>query len=201
MTLRLLLVSFVISQALSQSIYINNVPGYSALPPCAEVPLSLIVRDMVDGCGDGGHITSYSCFCTASSSHYDQVISSSVASSCTADSSPAASSALNVFASYCELGSGLGTCFSLEHPTQEAKIQRQRSWFRPATTTTKNPTLTGSTSIISVSSSSSKYSPVRVTSGPIPSASSAVSQVHCKLLGLMISMVVGLAHLVILWSI
>jgi hypothetical protein len=111
MTLTSLILSLIISQALSQSIFINNVPEYTALPSCAEVPVSMIVRDMDAGCGDGNQTTSYSCFCTASSSHYDGVISDFVASACTTDASSAVSEALDVFASYCKLGAGLSMYF------------------------------------------------------------------------------------------
>ncbi len=41
--------------------YINKAPGYSALPSCAERPLSTIVRGMARGCGDHNAVTSYDC--------------------------------------------------------------------------------------------------------------------------------------------
>lgn len=90
--------------ALSQTPYIDSIPGYSKLPSCAEEPLSTIVRDMVDGCGDGGELTSYSCFCTQSSSRIAMTISAQVMSNCPDSSSAAATSALDVFESYCQLG-------------------------------------------------------------------------------------------------
>jgi hypothetical protein len=52
--------------AIKTPIWINQVPGYSALAPCAENRISAIVRAQVSGCGDGQRITSFSCFC------YDQ---------------------------------------------------------------------------------------------------------------------------------
>ncbi|OTA55310.1 hypothetical protein K449DRAFT_438863 [Hypoxylon sp. EC38] len=90
--------------ATGQRIFIDKVSAYASLPHCAEVPLSFIVRDMASGCGDGGKTTSYSCFCTASSSKMDGVISTAVASRCSTGPVTAASEAVNVFASYCRLG-------------------------------------------------------------------------------------------------
>jgi hypothetical protein len=99
-----LLFSFIISAPLilSQHIFINLVPEYSALPSCAQSPLSSIVRDMDKGCGDGGATTSYSCFCTASSSYFSTLISTVVLVECS--ESGQASSAVDVFDSYCAVG-------------------------------------------------------------------------------------------------
>jgi hypothetical protein len=96
---------------LSQHIFINLVPEYSALPSCAQSPLSSIVRDMDKGCGDGGATTSYSCFCTASSSYFSTLISTVVLMQCL--ESGQASSAVDVFDSYCAVG-GVA---SQQHPT------------------------------------------------------------------------------------
>ncbi|KAI0885117.1 uncharacterized protein GGS22DRAFT_162807 [Annulohypoxylon maeteangense] len=85
----------------SQQIFINKVPAYSSLPHCAELPLSFIVRDMASGCGDGSKTTSYSCFCTASSSKMSGIISTAVASRCSTGPTNAATRALDVFSSYC----------------------------------------------------------------------------------------------------
>ncbi|KAI0133377.1 hypothetical protein F4776DRAFT_133035 [Hypoxylon sp. NC0597] len=90
--------------AAGQRIFIDTVPAYASLPHCAEVPLSFIVRDMASGCGDGGKTTSYSCFCTDSSSKMNGVISTAVASRCSIGPVTAASQAVDVFASYCGLG-------------------------------------------------------------------------------------------------
>ncbi|KAI0830952.1 hypothetical protein F5Y06DRAFT_281987 [Hypoxylon sp. FL0890] len=87
-----------------QRTFIDQVSAYASLPSCAEVPLSFIVRDMASGCGDGGKTTSYSCFCTASSSKMNGFISSAVASRCSTGPVTAASQAVDVFASYCGLG-------------------------------------------------------------------------------------------------
>lgn len=91
------------SRVVSQSIYINLIPEYSSLSSCAISPLSTIVRGMGAGCGDGSALTSYSCFCTDSSSYFSSMISSVVLAQCATDPSQA-SSAVNVFDSYCAVG-------------------------------------------------------------------------------------------------
>jgi hypothetical protein len=92
----------------AQDIFINQVPEYSLLGTCAEPPLSSIVRDMYSGCGDGTQTTSYDCFCSQSSSQFDSIISKAIVNKCpsaTAD----ATSALEVFASYCQLGDAISS--------------------------------------------------------------------------------------------
>ncbi|KAF1356401.1 hypothetical protein BDV97DRAFT_365165 [Delphinella strobiligena] len=65
---------------------------------------------MERGCGDGGSLTSYTCFCTDSSSHISTIIASDVLSQCgnqtgaTSLASAQATSANSVFHAYCELG-------------------------------------------------------------------------------------------------
>jgi hypothetical protein len=54
--------------AIKTSIYINEIPGYSQLPSCAEDRLSAIVRAQSSGCGDDQQLTSFSCFCIDQSS-------------------------------------------------------------------------------------------------------------------------------------
>jgi len=54
--------------AIKTSIYIDQVPGYSALAPCAEDRVSAIVRAQASGCGDNMQLTSFSCFCIDQSS-------------------------------------------------------------------------------------------------------------------------------------
>ncbi|RDW57817.1 hypothetical protein BP5796_12618 [Coleophoma crateriformis] len=83
--------------------YIDKVPAYSDLPTCAVEPLSSIVRGMVSGCGDGQKYTSYSCFCSSQSSRFNSIIYSKVAQNCSGDTTDA-SSAADVFHSYCLLG-------------------------------------------------------------------------------------------------
>jgi hypothetical protein len=90
--------------ATTQEIFIDNVPGYAELNSrCAQNPLSTVVRDMESGCGDGGHTTSYSCFCTTSSSYMANVISQAVLSQCP-NATTDANSATVVFHDYCLLG-------------------------------------------------------------------------------------------------
>jgi hypothetical protein len=97
------------------SIFIDLISGYGELAPCAEQPLSTIVRDMQLGCGDDSHLTSYSCFCTDSYLKFGYVISTAITQACegtsvTTDGSmggiaPAqATSAIEVFKKYCDLG-------------------------------------------------------------------------------------------------
>jgi hypothetical protein len=70
----------------SQRIFIDQVSGYSALPPCSERAVSTIVQDMLQGCGDGNTTTSH--------------ISADAQSACNAEPT-AVALALNVFGSYC----------------------------------------------------------------------------------------------------
>ncbi|KAK0372411.1 hypothetical protein CLIM01_10217 [Colletotrichum limetticola] len=82
--------------------YLNQADGYDSLPSCAEPPISSIVRDMVAGCGDGGKTTSYSCFCTASSDRFREIIATSVAKNC-GRSGVEVESATSVFDAYCQM--------------------------------------------------------------------------------------------------
>ena len=89
------------------SIFINQVPSYSSLDACALKPLSAIVRGMTSGCGDGSRTTSYACFCSSSSAHFQSVISTEIMSGCNADLRNAqVTTASEVFNSYCHLGDG-----------------------------------------------------------------------------------------------
>ncbi|KAK5052603.1 hypothetical protein LTR84_002468 [Exophiala bonariae] len=81
-------------------IWVNQVPDYSSLNSCAEPPLSGIVRGQKSGCGA---LTSYSCFCTASSSHFEGLISTAVLNACPG-STEDADSATEVFSLYCQIG-------------------------------------------------------------------------------------------------
>lgn len=92
------------------NIWIDNVPAYQTIQQCAKQPLAQIVKDMFSGCGVPGPVyTSFECFCTSSSSTMNWIIDSAIMSACTADAaasptaSQLASSALQVFHSYCEL--------------------------------------------------------------------------------------------------
>ncbi|EXJ83692.1 hypothetical protein A1O1_07316 [Capronia coronata CBS 617.96] len=106
----------------AQQIFIDNAPGYASLGTCAEPPLSTVIRDMNSGCGDNGATTSFSCFCTASSSYMADVISSAVLQRCPG-STAAAASATAVFNAYCALdktSSALGTAAAA--PTSAAPL-------------------------------------------------------------------------------
>jgi len=109
--------TFLVATTYSQHVFINLVPEYSSLSSCAQTPISTIVRDMVNGCGDNKATTSYSCFCTASSSYFNSLISSAVNLQCNGYFPEVqASSATNVFHSYCEVGATASqvTCTSIE---------------------------------------------------------------------------------------
>lgn len=85
--------------------YIDTISGYDDLSTCAEKVLSTIVRAQSSGCGDDGALTSYTCFCTDSSSHFSHEITSAVSATCDSAVAPEqASSAIHVFDAYCALG-------------------------------------------------------------------------------------------------
>ncbi|KAK8070778.1 hypothetical protein PG997_010981 [Apiospora hydei] len=73
-------------------VYLDEAPGYLQLPACAVTPISTIVRDMSKGCGDGGRLTSYTCFCTDSYRKARWDISTEIAASCSRDAAASASS-------------------------------------------------------------------------------------------------------------
>lgn len=102
-----------LSTAVAQQtkVWINVVPQYSQLASCAVGPISTIVRGMAAGCGDGGAYTSYSCFCSASSSYYNDLIATSVSKQCSGTVSDVVS-AVAVFQSYCELRDAMTTSTS-----------------------------------------------------------------------------------------
>lgn len=102
----LFLLLFVLHRAWAElPIYIDLVPDYGNLSDCAEPPLHDIVRNMASGCGDGSHLTSYTCFCTDSYSKFLYDISTAVSSQCTSTNPKAqATSVLKVFEEYCVNG-------------------------------------------------------------------------------------------------
>ncbi|KAK7946438.1 uncharacterized protein PG986_010759 [Apiospora aurea] len=73
-------------------VYLDEAPGYLQQPACAVTPISTIVRDMSKGCGDGGRLTSYTCFCTDSYRKARWDISTEIAASCSRDAVASASS-------------------------------------------------------------------------------------------------------------
>lgn len=85
--------------------YIDTIPGYHDLSTCAEDVLSTIVRAQYRGCGDNNALTSYTCFCTDSSSFFSSEITAAVSATCDSSiESAQASSAGLVFNAYCALG-------------------------------------------------------------------------------------------------
>lgn len=99
----LALLTLLPSFTLAQSIYIDRVPAYTSLACCAQVPLSAIIRGMVDKCGDNNALTSYACFCTSSSSYVSSRISSLAYKACNSNGTQA-DQAVDVFNSYCQVG-------------------------------------------------------------------------------------------------
>ncbi|KAF2753249.1 hypothetical protein EJ05DRAFT_224319 [Pseudovirgaria hyperparasitica] len=85
------------------TVWINTLSAYSALPTCAQTPINNVVRNMENGCGDGNRLTSFSCFCSESSSAFNTIISRAVQSECANDAAVAndVGNAMNVFAEYC----------------------------------------------------------------------------------------------------
>lgn len=95
------------------NIYIDLVSGYKDLSTCAEYPLSTLIRDMQNGCGDDSELTSYSCFCTDSYSKFSWDISTAALSRCGSAMAAQATSAVEVFHAYCLSGSQqLSTVFA-----------------------------------------------------------------------------------------
>lgn len=89
--------------------YIDTISGYDELSACAVEVLSTVVRDENSGCQDTYALTSYTCFCTDSSSYFSNVISRDVVSGCNSSiATPQATSALSVFDAYCALGVAAG---------------------------------------------------------------------------------------------
>ncbi|KAK8022441.1 Glycosyl transferase [Apiospora rasikravindrae] len=105
MYLHHLLYVWLVPATMAQNIFIDSLSGYQALPPCAERPVNAIVKNMASGCGDHQMTTSYSCFCTASSTKYVSIISKEVAKRCLPDTSTAIAQATDLFESYCAIGS------------------------------------------------------------------------------------------------
>ncbi|KAF2740778.1 hypothetical protein EJ04DRAFT_165053 [Polyplosphaeria fusca] len=156
-SLCLILYSQSVDAVIKTSIYIDQVVLYNALPPCAQDPLSAIVRAQFSGCGDAMQLTSFSCFCLESSSLFNSVISTAVQTSCWMDQRttatatpttfPQVADALEVFHSYCER--------STELP-----------WYADNSTKTDNPTIiiTPPPQVITVGAQSTSTSPAPVSS-------------------------------------
>jgi len=106
--------------AIQTSIYIDQIPAYSSLAPCAENRVSAVVRAQASGCGDNQQLTSFSCFCIEQSSHISSIISTAVQDYCAAQATtltasataplPEVTSAIEVFNSYCARSTELAWC-------------------------------------------------------------------------------------------
>ncbi|CAH0023201.1 unnamed protein product [Clonostachys rhizophaga] len=185
--------SILVRQA-TAAYWINQLDNYSSLPLCAEGPISTIVRGMVKGCGDGGRATSYSCFCTKSSSAFKDLIASSVGKECSGTGSEVAS-ATALFEEYCSLGikqtsatttgsdattstgdSNLSKTNSVATSTSATQAESNSSALTtaPASVTTNSSTINSvaSTTAYSVSDSTS---PTTETSDADASSSSGAS--------------------------
>ncbi|KUI68723.1 Axial budding pattern protein 2 [Cytospora mali] len=104
-TLACLLAMPLAVRAKATSNFIDTISGYSELSTCAENVLSTIIRAQSSGCGDEGALTSYTCFCTDSSSLFSYEITSAISVSCNSSIwSTQATSAIAVFDAYCALG-------------------------------------------------------------------------------------------------
>ncbi|KAK1634506.1 hypothetical protein BDP81DRAFT_60223 [Colletotrichum phormii] len=151
--------------------YLNQANGYDSLPSCAEPPISSIVRDMVAGCGDGGRTTSYSCFCTASSDRFREIIATSVAKNC-GRSGAEVESATSVFDAYCQMEKTDKVTTSAIEVTSASATATASA----ADTVSASPVSSGSlTSIASPTSSSSPAFPSSGSSGISTGAIVAVS--------------------------
>ncbi|KAF2646659.1 hypothetical protein P280DRAFT_512821 [Massarina eburnea CBS 473.64] len=122
LTIQILFAIFGLAAAAGKThIYIDQIPIYPSLRPCAQDRVSAIIRAQASGCGDDTQLTSFACFCINSSTEYASIISTAVADACakatatttsttlTQATSSAATgptqtdvkSALDVFNSYC----------------------------------------------------------------------------------------------------
>jgi hypothetical protein len=63
-------------------IYIDQIPLYTELAPCAQGRLEDIVRNQFSGCGDDQQLTSFACFCISSSTEFSSIISTAVVKEC-----------------------------------------------------------------------------------------------------------------------
>lgn len=148
------------------SIFIDTVSGYDELSTCAEEVLSTIVRAQYSGCGDQGAVTSYTCFCTASSSLMSVMITQAVSRRCDSSIvSDQASSAIDVFDAYC----AIGVPGDLATATTAASSAGRTASASPASTAS-----TTAASATAVDSGSASSTP---TSASSPSSSMSRSKV------------------------
>ncbi|CAJ0548885.1 Ff.00g024980.m01.CDS01 [Fusarium sp. VM40] len=121
------LCTLILASQVRANFWLNQLDSYDSLPYCAEGPISSIVRDMVSECGDGGRTTSYSCFCTRSSSKFENIIATAVAKECSHWGTEA-SSATSIFHEYCQLGNGVLASTAVEDlPTVTSGLSSRTS--------------------------------------------------------------------------
>jgi hypothetical protein len=78
------------------SIWINEIPLYTSLAPCALDRVSAIIRAQASGCNDDSAHTSFACFCIESSSAFSSIISTAVAQQCSRQEAMATPSSASV---------------------------------------------------------------------------------------------------------
>ncbi|KAG8167534.1 hypothetical protein KVR01_003223 [Diaporthe batatas] len=153
------------------SIFIDTVSGYDELSTCAEEVLSTIVRAQYSGCGDKGAVTSYTCFCTDSSSLMSGMITNAISDRCDSSIvSDQASSAIDVFDAYC----AIGVPGDLATATTAASTASGTASASPASTA--SPTAASATPVGSA--------PVTPTSTSAPSSSMSRSRVVAIAVGI-----------------
>ncbi|GIK07586.1 hypothetical protein Aspvir_003252 [Aspergillus viridinutans] len=179
--------------------YINKVKDYSSLAQCAVSPLSAVVRDMKSGCGDGGQYSSYSCFCTASSSQFANIISSAIESECGTQSDSQISTALDVFYSYCQLNTSTTASSASTHTDTTTTLSSTLSTTAaPASTSTLATLTTVQTSTSDTTSGAVSSSPTR-TDVPSSKSSSSLSTGSKAAIGVCVSLgAIGIAALTFL---
>lgn len=188
------------AHTLAQQVFINEVLSYSSLSSCPRAALSAIVQDVKSGCGDRDNTTSFSCFCNASSSHFASVISTAVIQACGL-SSKEATSATQVFSSYCQLGNPATTI-------TETSSSEGHSGSNSGPTSTYTPVQILTTTVAVIIASNAMSSPVTVdvvttSTGPgfvtqtstVPAASSSGLSSTCR------NVIIGIASIVLLCSV
>lgn len=186
--------TFLVATAHSQHIFINLVPEYSSLSSCAQTPISTIVRDMENGCGDSNATTSYSCFCTASSSYFNSLISSAVNLQCNGYFPEVqASSATEVFHSYCEVGATTSQATSMSMERRGNVILGLIS--NTVTSSQASPTSSGTSSPAAPASTASTSSllPTNPTTSAPPPAQSGSTVVAMNMISLLTAVLIALA--------
>ncbi|KAF9695403.1 hypothetical protein EKO04_006659 [Ascochyta lentis] len=172
--------------ALKTSIWIDQLPAYSALAPCAENRVSAIVRAQASGCGDDQQLTSFSCFCIDQSSHMSSMLSTAVQEYCAASATtlpaslttplPEVTAALDVFNSYCARSTEL--VWYQQNSTAQTTPPITTA---PSTLTTSISTSPSSASSSTQPSTARKSVPVAAIAAPVVIGILALLGVVCLL--------------------